>query len=63
METKGEVDKNIETVTAKQKAAEAVLAMATERLNKAIEVAKPVDLVDIVVSEPMTIRVKPMENK
>ena len=63
VETKAEVDKTIEAVTAKQKVAEAALAGETERLNKAIEVAKPVDLVDIVVSEPMTIRVKPMENK
>ena len=52
--------RNLHAVTA---AEEAALAGATERLNKAIEVAKPVDLVDIVVSEPMTIRVKPMENK
>jgi hypothetical protein len=45
------------------KAAVAAVTAATERLKKATEVAAPNDLVDIVVSEPIAIRVKAMENK
>ena len=44
-------------------AAVAAVTAATERLKKATEVAAPNDLVDIVVSEPIAIRVKAMENK
>jgi hypothetical protein len=39
------------------------LAAATERLKTAVEAAKPRDIVDILVSEPIAIRVLPAEKK
>jgi hypothetical protein len=62
-ENRGEAEKAVTTVTAKQKAAAAALAAANERLKKATESAKPRDVADIVVSEPITIRVTPAEKK
>jgi hypothetical protein len=52
-----------EGVAERQKAAEAALAAAKERLKQATAVAQPRDIVDIVVSEPIAIRVKPAESK
>lgn len=62
-ESKSEADKAVESAVARQKAAAAVLAAATERLKKATETAKPRDIADIVVSEPIAIRVTPAEKK
>jgi hypothetical protein len=62
-EKKEEADKAVEAVTARQKAAAAALTAAADQLKKATEVAQPRDIVDIVVSEPITIRVKPAEKK
>ncbi len=62
-EQKAAAQQAIEAVTAKQKAAEAAVAAAAEQLKRATEVARPIDLVDIVVSEPIAIRVKPVEQK
>lgn len=62
-EKKAEADQAAEAALAKQKAAVAAVAAAADRLKKANEVAAPVDLVDIVVSEPIAIRVKPSEKK
>jgi hypothetical protein len=56
-------DTTAESLVARQKAAAAALTAAAEQLKKAIEVAKPKDIVDIVVSEPIAIRVKPAETK
>ena len=56
-------DQLSEAAAAKQKAAAAAVAAAAERLKKASDVAAPTDLVDIVVSEPLTIRVLPVETK
>jgi hypothetical protein len=50
-------------VWAKQKAAAAALAAAKDRLKKAKDSANPKDIVDIVVSEPIAIRVLPAEKK
>lgn len=47
----------------RQKAAEEALAAAKNKLNQATAVAQPRDIVDIVVSEPIAIRVKPAESK
>jgi hypothetical protein len=62
-ENKSESEISLELVTAKQKAAAAALAAATERLKTAVEAAKPRDIVDILVSEPIAIRVLPAEKK
>ncbi len=47
----------------RQKAAEAVLASAKEQLKQATAAAQQKDIVDIIVSEPIAIRVKPAESK
>ena len=62
-ENKSEAEKSLETVTAQQKAAAAALTAATERVKNATEAAKPRDIVDILVSEPIAIRVLPAEKK
>jgi hypothetical protein len=63
VESKAEVDKAIEVLTARQKAAVDAVNVAAERLKKANEVASPKDVVDIVVTEPIKIHVKPVEAK
>jgi len=63
VENKGAADKALEVATAKQKEAAAALAAATERLKKATQTAAPTDIADIVVSEPIAIRVLPAEKK
>lgn len=57
-EAKSAAETTATAAVTKQKAAQATLALATEQLKKANDVAKPNDIVDIVVSEPITIRVK-----
>lgn len=47
----------------RRKAAMAELTAAAERLKKATEVAKPRDIADIVVSQPIAVRIKPAETK
>jgi hypothetical protein len=47
----------------KRKAAEATLAAVANRLKQATAAAQPRDIVDIIVSEPVQIRVKPVESK
>lgn len=58
-EAKAEADKALEVVTGKQKSASAAVAAATEQVKKATAAAAPRDIVDIVVSEPIKIRVNP----
>ena len=62
-EKKTEADKAVEAVTVRQKAAAAAVAAAVEKLKQATQVAQPRDIVDIVVSEPIAIRVKPAGTK
>ena len=62
-ENKSDADKAVEAVTARQKSAAAALAAATERVKQATATANPTDIVDIVVSEPIAIRVTPAEKK
>lgn len=62
-EQKAEADKRIAEIAEKQKAAAAALAAAVEQLKRATETAQPRDIVDIVVAEPVSIRVKPAEPK
>ena len=47
----------------RKKAADAALAAATKRLEEATKQAQPKDIVDIIVSEPIAIRVKAAETK
>ncbi len=58
-----EADQGAEGLAERKKAAEAALAAAQNQLQQATAVAQPRDIVDIVVSEPIAIRVKPAESK
>ncbi len=55
--------KAAEQATARQKVAAAALTAADAQLKNANAVAQPRDIVDIVVSEPITVRVLPAESK
>ena len=55
--TKTEADKAVEAATTKQKVATAAVAAAAEKIKQATAAAQPRDIVDIVVSEPIKIRV------
>lgn len=56
-DTKPEADKAVEAATAKHKAATAAVAAAAEKVKATTAAAQPNDIVDIVVSEPIKIRV------
>lgn len=56
-----EVKKELEAATARQKAAAQGVQDAANKLKSATDTAAPRDIVDIVVSEPITIRVQPAE--
>lgn len=60
---KAEVDKACKVVETKQKAAVAALASAEEKVKRATVAAEPKGIVDIVVSEPIAIRVQPAVTK
>lgn len=60
---KAGADKALQEVIQKHKAAEAEVAAADKRVKAATAVAKPKDIVDIVVSTPISIRVHPAEKK
>jgi len=62
-EAKPEADKAVEAATAKQKTATAAVAAAADKIKQATAAAQPRDIVDIVVSEPIKIRVNPAEKK
>jgi len=62
-EQKSEADKSAQDAVAKMKLADAAVAAADKKLKSATAVAKPKDIVDIVVSTPISIRVKPAEKK
>jgi hypothetical protein len=62
-EQKSEADKAVADAVAKQKLADAAAAAADKKLKSATAAAKPKDIVDIVVSTPISIRVKPAEKK
>lgn len=62
-ENKPEADKLVEAATAKQKSAAAALVAATARVKQVTDAANPRDIADIVVSEPIAIRVTPAEQK
>ena len=60
---KDQMVKAVAMVTAKMKAATDALNVTKGQLEKAAETAKPKDIADIIVSEPITIRVKPGTKK
>lgn len=60
---KAQMAKTLATVNARMKAATAALTAAQQQLLKAREAAQPRDVADIMVGEPFTIRVKPVEKK
>jgi hypothetical protein len=62
-EQKAEADKRVAEAAERKKKADAALAAATEQLKKATATAQPRDIADIVVTEPISIRVKPAEPK
>lgn len=62
-EKKNESDQAVAALTARLKAAKDVLAAADEQLRKATAAAQPTDIVDIVVTEPISIHIKPAETK
>ena len=55
--------KTADELQQKQKAAAAAVATAAEQLKNATAVSQPRDIVDIVVSEPIAVRVQPAEAK
>lgn len=62
-EKKADAQKAVDAAVAKQKEATAAVAAAVEKVKQATQVAQPQDIVDIVVSEPIAIRVKPAGTK
>lgn len=62
-EQKAEAEKAAQDAVVKQKAADAAVVAADKLLKSATAAAKPKDIVDIVVSTPISIRVKPAEKK
>ncbi|REK24117.1 MAG: serine protease [Planctomycetota bacterium] len=60
-EEKANAEAAAQAAAEKQKAADAAVAAAEKRLQAATNRAKPKDIVDIVVSTPITLRVKPAE--
>ncbi|TXT38039.1 MAG: serine protease [Planctomycetota bacterium] len=62
-DAKPEADKAVVAATAQQKAAAAAVAAAAEQVKKTTATATPRDIVDIVVSEPIAIRVNPPAGK
>ncbi len=63
VDEKPKTEAAITALGAKQKAAAAAAAAAQKQLQTATNRAAPKDIVDIVVSEPIAIRVKPAETK
>lgn len=60
---KAQMAKTLATVNARMKAATAALTAAQQQLLRAREAAQPRDIADIMVGEPFTIRIKPVEKK
>jgi len=62
-EAKAEAQKAAQAVAERKKTADAALAAAAKRLQDAKKQAQPKDIVDIIVSEPIAIRIKPARTK
>ena len=63
MAKKDQMTKAVAAVNAKMKAATNALTESKEQLKRATDAAAPRDIADIVISEPVMIRVKPAEKK
>jgi hypothetical protein len=63
VEAQAALKAELETLTARQKAASDAVTAAMQQVKAAADRAQPRDIVDIVVSEPIAIRVKPSESK
>ncbi len=59
--SKAQVEQSLATAVARQQAAATALAVAAEKVKQATAQAEPKDTVDIVVSQPISIHVKPVE--
>ncbi len=57
-ETKAEADKAVSDATSRKQAADALVASAAAKLKSVTDAAAPKDTVDIVLSEPIAIKVK-----
>ncbi|MCY2962059.1 MAG: serine protease, partial [Planctomycetota bacterium] len=53
----------LEALAVKQKGAAAALAATNEQFKRATETAQPRDIVDILVTEPISVRIQPTESK
>jgi hypothetical protein len=62
-EQQGNVQQQIQAIQQQQKLAAASVQAANKRIQAVTSAAKPKDIVDIIVSEPIAIRVKPAEKK
>lgn len=62
VEKKEAAEKAVADATARRTAAATALTAAADRVKNAAAVSQPQDIVDIVVSEPISIRVKPAES-
>lgn len=62
-EQKTKIDQQLKAITAKRKSLAAAVEAAAKRVKTATNAAKPKDIVDIIVSEPIAIRVLPAESK
>ncbi len=62
-ESKAELDSTLAATTVSKKAADAKVAAAAKQLAAAKTAAAPKDIVDIIVSVPIKIRVQPAETK
>lgn len=60
---KGQMTKTVAAMNAKMKAATDALNVTKQKLKQAADAAQPRDIADIVVCEPITIRIKPAEKK
>lgn len=63
VEKKSESAKALEEAKSRRKKCAGELEVASQRLKNAVKIAQSQDIVDIVVSEPISIRVNPMESK
>lgn len=62
VEKKAAAEKAVADATTRRTAAATALTAAADRVKNAAAVSQPQDIVDIVVSEPISIRVKPAES-
>ena len=60
---KAEAQKAAQAIAQKKKAADAAVAAMAKRIEAAKKQSQPKDIVDIIVSEPIAIRIKPAETK